>query len=47
MIGIKPENIYDMDSFNYMSHIHDNEVNNIAEFNLLHGIPNHYKHTKI
>ena len=29
-----------------MNHTNDNEVNNIAEFNLLHDILNPSKHTK-
>ena len=29
-----------------MNCIHDNEVNNISEFNILHGILNPYKRTK-
>ena len=40
---IKLENIYD----NGMTCIHENEVNKIAEFHLLHDILNFYKHTKI
>ena len=30
-----------------MNHMHDNEVNNIYELNLLHDIINPPKHTKI
>ena len=29
-----------------INHIHGNKVNNIYEFNLLHNILNHYKHTQ-
>ena len=38
--------IYDIKILNSMKHINDNEVNNIAEWNLLHDILNPYKHTK-
>ena len=36
-----------MKSLNYINHIYDKDLNNIAEFNLLHGILNFYKHTKM
>ena len=39
--------IYNMNSFNYMNNIHNNDVNNIYEFNLIHDILNPYKRTKI
>ena len=35
-----------MNIFNIMNRIHDNKVNNISEFNLLHYIINPSKHTK-
>ena len=38
--------IYDMKILNIMNSIHDNNVNNIAEVNLLHEILNTSKHTK-
>ena len=37
---------YDVNSLNDMNHIHDNKVNNIAEWNLLHDILNTPKCTK-
>ena len=43
----KLKNNHDMKSFNDMNCIHDIEVNNIAEFNLLLIILNTSKHTKI
>ena len=36
-----------MKSLNDTNCIHDNKINNIAKFNLLHGILNYYKYTKI
>ena len=41
------KNMCDMKSLNYMNCIHDNKINNIAKFNLLHGILNYYKYSKI
>ena len=39
--------IYDINILNGTNHIHDNKVNNIAKWNLLHDILNPYKHSKI
>ena len=39
--------IYDIKIQNSMNCIHKNEVNNIAEFNLLHDIVNPSKCTKV
>ena len=36
----KLEDIYDMKILNDMNYIHDNKVNDIYEWNLLHGILN-------
>ena len=44
---IELKNIYNMNIFNDINIVHDNEVNNIYEWNLLHGILNHSKCTKI
>ena len=44
--GTKPEIIYDMKILNDINHIHDNKVNSIDEFNLLHDILNPSKRTK-
>ena len=40
------ENMYDIENQNGINRIHDNEVNKIAECNLLHDIINPYKRTK-
>ena len=40
------EIIYDMKRLKYMNCIHDNKINNISEWNLLHDIPNPLKHTR-
>ena len=42
----KLENTYDIESQNGMTRIHDNELNNIAECNLLHFLLNPSKSTK-
>ena len=44
--GIELKNIHDMKSLNYMNGIHENKVNNMSEWILLHDILNLYKHTK-
>ena len=43
----KIENVYDIKMLNDMNSIHDSELNNTAEWNLLHDILNHAKRTKI
>ena len=43
---IELKNIHCMKSLNSMNLIHDNKLNNIAEFNLFHDILNPSKHTK-
>ena len=40
------EYIPDMRILNDMNPIHDNKINNIAEYNVLHGILNNSKGTK-
>ena len=35
-----------MKSLNDMNHVHNKDLNNISEFNLLNGIQNYSKHTK-
>ena len=42
----KLENISDMIILNDMNPMYDNKVNNIAEYNVLHGILNNSKGTK-
>ena len=42
----KLETICDMKILNDMNHLHDNKVNNISEWNLLHDIINNSKQTK-
>ena len=39
--------MYDIKGLNDTNCIHDNKINNIAKFNLLHGIINYSKYTKI
>ena len=46
VFGIKPEYIYDIKRQNSMTCIHENEVNKITKWNLLHDVLNPYKHTK-
>ena len=43
----KHENTYEVEIYNSMTRIHDNKLNNIAEFNLLHDIINTTKRTKL
>ena len=43
---INIKNIYGMKILNDMNHIHENEVNNISECNLLHGVLDPSKLTK-
>ena len=43
----KPKIVYDMKILNEINNIHDNEVNNIAEFNLPRDTFSTYKRTKI
>ena len=45
--GRELKNIHDTKILNSMNIIHNNKVNNIAECNLLHGIINISKRTKI
>ena len=45
--GSEIENTYDTEIHNGMTCIHENELNEIAECNLLHNIINPSKHTKI
>ena len=40
MFEIELENIYELKSLNDINFIHDSEVNNIAECNLIHDILN-------
>ena len=40
MFRRKINNVYDVNDCHDMNNIHDNGVNNISEFNLLHGILN-------
>ena len=40
------KNIYDMKTLVYMNIIHDNKVNILSKFKLLHDIINPYKHNK-
>ena len=42
----KLKNMYDINSLNDMNNIHDNKVNIIVEFNLLHDILNTSEHTQ-
>ena len=44
--AIEYENSYVIENRDKLIHIHDNEVNNIAECNLLHDIINPPKHAK-
>ena len=46
MFESKLENIYDMKSLNYINLIHDKDINNIVEWNLLQCILNYSKLTK-
>ena len=46
MFEYKLENTYEIEIHNGMTCIHDNKVNNIAEFNPLHDIINPSKCTK-
>ena len=47
MFRIKINNFYDVNVCHDTNNIHDNEVKNIAEFNLLHAILNLSKCVKI
>ena len=40
------KHIYGFENKNDMTHIHDNEVNNISECNLLHDIINPHRRAK-
>ena len=46
MFESKLENISDMTILNDMNPMYDNKVNNIAEYNVLHGILNNSKGNK-
>ena len=44
--ALEYENSYVIENWDKLIHIHDNEVNNISEFNLLHDIINPPKFAK-